>query len=111
MVMVEAAAAPFRPKVLPAPRWSHWTTVKYFSQFRKPAYPQGLVASPGPLCKSSQHWVLAVLAANRNPLLESTDLYIIGFVDSVRIGNRIVPRAAGTQECQGGRQFLEFAAF
>src|SRR5260370_9230576 len=50
-VMVEADAAPFRPNVLPEPRWSHCTTVKDFSQLRNAAYPQGFFESPVPPCK------------------------------------------------------------
>ena len=55
---VAAEASPFRPQVLPDPRWSHCTTVKYFSQLRKAAYAHGLIASPGPPCRKSNTGLL-----------------------------------------------------
>ncbi len=95
MVMVEAAAAPFRPKVLPAPRWSHWTTVgEKLQPVAKTCVPPGIGRIAGPSMQEQQRRVLAVFAANRDPLLEAADLNIVRFVDSVWCGDRIVPRVA-----------------
>src|SRR5579859_2217329 len=52
-VIVGSIEGPFLVKVLPAPRWSHCTSVKDLSH---PAYMEsayGLNASPGPPCKMS----------------------------------------------------------
>ena len=37
--------------------------------------------------QEQQHWVLAVFAANRDPLLKAADLDIVRFVDSVWSGD------------------------
>ena len=60
----------------------------------KTCVPPGIGRIAGPSMQEQQHRVLAVFAANRDPLLEAADLNIVRFVDSVWSGDRIVPRVA-----------------
>jgi hypothetical protein len=69
-------ALPLRPRVLPAPRWSHWTTVKCCSQDRRGRVKTAL-GQPGPPCKTSStglsrssprswiHWSIPPTLMNR----------------------------------------------
>jgi hypothetical protein len=69
-------ALPLRPRVLPAPRWSHWTTVKCRSQGRRGRVKTAL-GQPGPPCSTSStglvrssprswiHWSIPPTRTNR----------------------------------------------
>ena len=50
--------------------------------------------------QEQEHRVVAVLAANRDPLLDATDLDVSAFVDSVPSRNCICLRIAGAQELE-----------
>src|SRR5580698_8536398 len=52
----------------------------------------GIGRIAGPAMQEEQRRVVAVLAANRDPLLDPADLDVGGLVDSVRGGNCIGPR-------------------
>src|SRR4029450_2421048 len=75
-VMGPLPALPVRRRVLPAPRWSHWTTVNWRSQGRSGGVKTAL-GQPGPPCRTSRtgvsrssprswiHWSIPPTLTNR----------------------------------------------
>src|SRR5947209_495626 len=60
----------------------------------KTCVPPRIGCIAGPAMQEQQHRILAVFAANRDPLLKSADLDVAPFVDSVWSSDRVVARIA-----------------
>ena len=57
-IVISAPTGPDRPKVRPAPRWSHSTSVNHFSQEANCGTTNPLHAAPGPPCSINRTGVL-----------------------------------------------------
>jgi len=109
--MVEGDAARFRPKVLPGAALVPLHDPEVLQPTAKGCVSPGIGRISWSAMQEEQRRVVAVLAANRDPLLDSADLDVGGFVDSVRGGNCIGPRIALAQELERRFQLLEFGCF
>ncbi len=70
-VIVGAIASPVFRSVRPAPRWSHCTIVKCFSQVAKYMNDQGYVGISRTAVEEQQNRIVAIPASNADPLVNA----------------------------------------
>src|SRR4051794_33689202 len=88
-VIVEATDSPVFLSVLPAPLWSHCTMVNISPGSKEQERPR-IRYITWTAVQKQQHGIAAVLAADRDPLFDSTDTDVAAFVGAICEGHWII---------------------